>query len=326
MWRMKKTFIVCTVVLAHLFFFLGVFAVASYYFSPMSNESKKVSVVIPRGASTRTIGKMLQEKNLVRSDLVFRISVWKQQLEGSLQAGTFTLDASSTPDEIALALTKGTNDVWVTLVEGWRNEEVAEELHTMLGETFDVKTFLSEARKEQGFLFPDTYLFSREATAGSVLRVLKNTFDKKMTQEIRDGITRQGLSLQEGVTLASLVEREARQPETMRMVSGILLKRLRAGWPLQVDATLQYIRGYDAKEKTWWTTPLAVDKALKSPFNTYASPGLPPMPIANPGLNALRAVANPIESEYWYYITDPKGVMHYGKTLEEHNNNVRTYL
>lgn len=323
---MNKTFIVSIVVFAHLLFFAGVFSVASYYFSPASKVSKQVSVVVPKGASATVIGKMLQEKGLVHSDLVFRISVWKQRIGNSLQAGTFVLDAANTPDEIARALTRGTNDVWVTLVEGWRNEEVSEELRAALGETFDEKAFLNDTRKEQGFLFPDTYLFSKEATSGSVLRVLRSTFDKKVTQEIRDGITKQGLLLQEGVTMASLIEREARKAETMRMVAGILLKRLQAGWPLQVDATLQYIHGYDAKEKTWWTNPTAAEKSLKSPYNTYSNPGLPPGPIANPGLNALKAVANPTPSEYWYYITDPQGVMHYAKTIEEHNANVQKYL
>jgi len=292
----------------------------------MSSLQEEQKIVIQKGASVSSIGTQLTQKGLIRSPYVFRFIVWKNRLQRSLQAGTFTLKLSQSAEEIALALTKGTDDVWVTLVEGWRNEEIAEELQRTFGEEFNAQEFLTLTKHKQGYLFPDTYLFPKLSSPQLVLSTLTKAFDKKVNAEDRLALQQQNRTLEDVVALASLVEREARQPETMRVVAGILWKRLDVGWPLQVDATLQYIKGYDAKNKTWWQTPYGIDKTLKSPYNTYVHVGLPPTPICNPGMNALRAAMNPKESSYWYYITDDNGVMHYAETLEQHNANVRNYL
>ena len=112
----------------------------------------------------------------------------------------------------------------------------------------------------------------------------------------------------------------------MKIVACILEKRLQTGWPLQVDSTLQYIKGYDAKQKTWWPIPFADDKKLKSAYNTYLNVGLPPKPICNPSLAAITAVVYPEQTEFWYYISDNQGGMHYATTIQEHNANVEKYL
>jgi UPF0755 protein len=282
--------------------------------------------VVPKGAGVTTIGTLLEEKGLIRSRHVFRAVVWKNKLGPKIQAGTFDLSPSQSAEEIANALTQGTDDVWVTVVEGLRNEEVAASLKEQLGELFDEQEFLALAKPEQGFLFPDTYLVPKSATASFMFNLLRRTFDQKIGTELQEELASQGRTLEEAITLAALIEREARQPASMKMVSDILLKRLEADWPLQVDATLQYAKGYNTQEKTWWAHPLAVDKEIVSPYNTYAHPGLPPGPIVNPGLNAIMASIYPTSNEYWYYVTDPQGVMRYAKTLEEHNENVRKYL
>jgi UPF0755 protein len=123
--------------------------------------------------------------------------------------------------------------------------------------------------------------------------------------------------------MASLIEREARIDTSRQMVSGILWKRLDNAWPLQVDATLQYVKG---GKNDWWPEPLAVDKSLNSPYNTYQNTGLPPAPIANPSLSSIKAALSPTDSAYWYYISDLQGNMHYGVTLDDHNANVNQYL
>ncbi len=111
------------------------------------------------------------------------------------------------------------------------------------------------------------------------------------------------------------------------MIAGILLKRLEAGWPLQADATLQFALGYQASGKTWWKKYLtAEDKKVRSPYNTYLNPGLPPGPISNPGLSAIGAVIYPKTTPYWYYLHDPSGGVHYAATLEEHNANIAEFL
>lgn len=321
---MKK--IALGVILFNLALFFLAFITASWFLSPISPQEKAVTVVIPKGAAISTIGNLLEEKGLIRSAWAFRFVVWKNRIDQSIQAGTFTLSPSDTPEEIALALTRGTNDVWVTLLEGWRSEEMADEFEKTLGEGFDKAAFIKLAKPQEGYLFPDTYLFPREATAGAVVRLLRQTFDRKVTDDMRAEIARQGRSLKDVVILASILEREARSVAAKKIVAGILLRRLVSDWPLQADATLQYIKGYDAKEKTWWPTPLAEDKKLKSPYNTYMNKGLPPAPISNPGLVAIQAVISPQQSSYWFYISDLEGGMHYTETLEEHNANVQKYL
>ena len=285
-----------------------------------------VRVIIPRGKGASWIGNALEDAGLIRSKYVFRFVVWKQGLTKSIQSGTYSLSKAQSLTEIAQTLTKGTDDVWVTVVEGLRREEVANVFAHSIDTAFDTKEFLTLTKGKEGYLFPDTYLIPKDATTQLTATLLTNTFARKVTPAIRAGWKAQELSELEALTLASLVQREARDPASMKMVAGILLKRLRADWPLQVDATLQYIKGFDANENTWWPTPLAVDKKLKSPYNTYLHVGLPPGPIANPGLDTMDAVAFPTENEFWYYLTGRTGEMHYAKTIEEHNANITKYL
>ncbi len=136
-----------------------------------------------------------------------------------------------------------------------------------------------------------------------------------------------GLSFNDVIILASVVEREGRTDEDRPVIAGILLKRLKADWPLQTDATIQYALGYQPFEKSWWKKFLSADdKKIKSPYNTYIHQGLPPGPIANPGLSSINAVISLKETSYWYYLHDPKGVAHFGVTLEDHEKNIATYL
>jgi len=136
-----------------------------------------------------------------------------------------------------------------------------------------------------------------------------------------------GLSIQSVVILASLVEREGKTSVDRPVIAGILLNRLNQDWPLQVDATLQYILGYQAKDKTWWKKELTdTDKTIDSPYNTYKYAGLPPAPIANPGIEAIRAVIYPEKTDYMFYIHDKTAVAHYATTVEEHEKNVADYL
>jgi UPF0755 protein len=129
------------------------------------------------------------------------------------------------------------------------------------------------------------------------------------------------------MVLASLVEREGRTAKDRPVIAGILLRRLKADWPLQVDATLQYALGYQASDKTWWKKELTDDdKKINSPYNTYMNTGLPPQPICNPGMESIQAAIYPTSSEYWYYIHDPTGAVHYARTIAEHEANVAKYL
>lgn len=306
---------------------ISTFAVLDILLSPVNSKNDAgIAVVVPKGSGVSAIGKILEEKNLVRSSLLFRYAVWRERLAGKIQAGTFKLRQDMSTVEIASAMTKGTSDTWITIPEGWRNEEVAEAYAAALTDTFNADEFLAAVKGKQGHLFPDTYLFPKEASASTVIRVMTQTLDRKVTGQMLEDLKVQRRTLDEVLTLASLIQREAKHPEDMKVVSGILMNRLKLGWALQVDATLQYIKGYDAQEETWWGVPTGYDKSIRSAYNTYLNSGLPPGPIANPGLDAITAAIYPTETDYFFYITGNDGQMHYAKTVEEHNENIQNYL
>lgn len=288
--------------------------------------SEKTRFVVPKGQAIGTIGQRLTDAGLIKNMWVFRILVKQEQAESKIQAGSFLLSASMTPAQIIREMTKGTDDVWITLLEGWRREEMAESLAKMDLPNFDQQEFLDLTKDQEGYLFPDSYLVSKGIDTQGVVDVLSSTFDKKVKVGLADEIKASGKSLNELVTMASLLEREAKGAQQMKTVSGILWNRVGIGMALNVDATLQYIKGYDKVQQAWWTPPLSIDKERTSPFNTYTNAGIPPSPICNPGIDAMTAAIEPAETEYLYYLHDPKGAIHFAKTLPEHNANVQQYL
>jgi UPF0755 protein len=176
-------------------------------------------------------------------------------------------------------------------------------------------------------MFPDTYLIPRDATASAVVDIFTENFNKKVTAAMREDAKKTGLTFGETITLASIIEREGKTEKDRPVIAGILLNRINENMALQVDATLQYALGYQPFEKSWWKKELTEeDKKINSPYNTYASPGLPPGPISNPGLAAIKAAIYPSRTDYLYYIHDKTGAAHYAKTIEDHNANVRRYL
>ncbi len=289
-----------------------------------TNTEKKIFVV-PKGSSVNDIINKLAAENLIRNKIVFLVLVKQMGIENKIQAGSFRISASMTAKEIATQLTKGTNDIWVTIIEGIRKEEIAH----ILSQELDVpeSEFIKQA--QEGVLFPDTYLIGRDASIGSILNVFAQNFNRKYTEELRNKARAKGLTDNEVLTLASLVEREANSVASKREVASILYKRLQNDWPLQVDATVQYVLGYQENEKTWWKQNLTTgDLQINSLYNTYKNKGLPPAPIANPGLDAIEAVIDADASTpYWFYISNRDGSkMIYSKTLEEHQTNIQKHL
>lgn len=212
----------------------------------------------------------------------------------------------------------------ITLVEGWRVEEMAEKLNSELG--IQAAEFIQVAK--EGYMFPDTYFFEKNASASAVAQKLRDNFDVKYDSNLQVGMKKLGLTPPEGVILASIVEREARSDSARKMVASILLKRLKIDMGLNADSTIQYALGYQSAEKSWWKRHLTkADLAVDSSYNTYLHKGLPPTPICNPSRSALQAVMNAdLNTPYLYYYHDPEGIPHYAKTLEEHNQNVANYL
>lgn len=288
-----------------------------------SQDTIPVAFTVARGDGAKVIAANLASDNLIRSSTGFYILVKLLGIDRQLQAGEFRLTRAMDARSVALELTHGISDQWVTTLEGWRSEEMAAQVARDLD--IPEQEFLKFSR--EGYMFPDTYLVPQDATAAAIVDMFIQNFDKKVTPQMREDSNKTSLSLAEVITLASIVEREGRTKEERSVIAGILLRRLQADWPLQVDATIQYALGYQAREKTWWKKYLTKDDmTIRSPYNTYIYPGLPPGPISNPGIESIKAVIYPKDTNFWYYLHDPAGGVHYAETIEQHNANKARYL
>ena len=174
---------------------------------------------------------------------------------------------------------------------------------------FNKEKFLKLAEGKEGYLFPDTYFFTNKETPEEIINKMQDNFKVKAGDVQKDILI-----------MASIIEKEARKPEDRKIISGILWKRIKEGMPLQVDAVFDYLLDKESSEIT------QADLKMDSPYNTYKHKGLPPTPICNPGLDAIEAAENPVDSKFWYYLSDKTGVTHFARTFEEHKQNKFRYL
>ncbi len=304
-----------------------------------SRDSSSHNFLIAKGQSVGKIGDNLQKEGLVRNSLVFKLYVKLTGRDKSIQAGLYKLSPNLTLEQVIMTLAKGPQALWFTYPEGLRREEVAAKtIKTLELSGNEAKQFwndfMAESKGEEGYLFPDTYLFPKEATAGAIVRKMTSTFDSKFTDEMKKDMEEKGLTQEDVVTMASIIERETRTDAERPTVAGILYNRLNANHALQVDATLQYTEGTKTcatlnapwVDCNWWQPPTPEDKATRSAYNTYLNTGLPAGPIANPGLSAIKAAIYPVDSDYFFYIHGNDGQIHYAKTGAEHEQNIEKYL
>lgn len=292
---------------------------------------------IPLGQSPLTIAAQLESLGVISDAGSFINYLTYTGLDTTLQAGEYTLSPASSPQEIAHILQDATpSEVTLSIFPGWRMEEIAAALPTsgleiapqaFLSAASDAHNFESSTMGDlqvdnlEGFLFPGSYRLPRDTSAAQLLKVLTSAFEAHLTLELVDGFQNQGLNTYQAVTLASIVEREAILGEEMPLIASVFLNRLAVGMSLEADSTVQYANGFNPEQSTWWTNPLSSrDLQLDSPYNTYLYPGLPPGPIANPGSRALRAVAFPAQSPYYYFraTCDNTGKHTFSETFEEH--------
>ena len=313
------------------FVLLSIF-VFSVFNSPVNSKTpKRQEFIIESGQSLDSITKNLKNQNLVRSSSVTKVLIFLKRYNKKIQAGYFYLSPSSTLSQIVESLTHASaKQIWITLPEGLRRQEIASITLSALKKEnqdtqFNASEFISLTKNKEGYLFPETYALKPDITTQEVIDKLTSQFES-ITKDLN--ISSQNLD--KILILASLLERETQSSEEMSTVAGILLKRLENNWPLQVDATIQFAkanqvcRSFDCQ---WWPTPLtSADLKIISPYNTYANQGLPPLPISNPGRQALFAAQNPNLSPYWFFLHDSKGQIHYAKTIEEHNQNICQFL
>ena len=298
--------------------------------APSTSKEEQIFVIKP-GQPITQIGENLHQAGLTKNAFAFRLLVAQMGIGKNIQAGDFRLSPNMDSRQIAELLTHGAIDIWITFPEGLRKEEIAEIIEANLKDgdnekySFDKTEFLKLAT--EGYMFPDTYLIAKDAAASDIASRLKTTFDEKVDQKTLAKSAAFGLSSPEVVILASLIERESKSNEERPVIAGILLNRINSGIPLQVDATVQYAKGYDGAKDAWWPSVTQEDyKQVQSLYNTYRHVGLPPGPIANPGIESIRAAAEPADTPFLYYLHDSGGKIHYAETSDQHNQNIQEFL
>lgn len=314
---MKKLFTVLTIFLliilaSFLWWQNGISAVDK-------NNKTEVTFVVGKGENVREVANSLKKENLIKDPIAFFLLVrFQLNLDNKIQAGDHRLSQSMNAQQLAKALTLASNDIWVTIPEGLRAEEIADIFQKEIPSYED--SWRNALQGDEGYLFPDTYLIPRTADIKLILSVFNKNFNQKYANLTTDK------TQNEIVTVASLVEREAKYPEDRPLVASVIYNRLGIGMGLNIDATVQYALGYQTDEKRWWKKNLTVDDLrINSPYNTYLHAGLPPTPIANPGLASLKGAANPAQTNYLYYISDKTGKNHYAETIEQQNANIKKY-
>lgn len=301
-------------------------------------ESPSVLVEIPANATTGQIGAILAERDLIRNAAAFRLYARFQGLDAVLQAGEYELSPSlSTPEIIEILAQGRARLVAFTIPEGLTLKQAtllladrgfvdADTFTRLLDEMAVSHPLLSGLpegqRTLEGYLFPDTYLISAGTGEQQIISLLLTHFEEQVARlDLERRAAEHGLSLHEAVTLASMIEREARVAEERRVISGVLHNRLKRGMLLQVDATVIYALGDFDRQVV-----LYADLEVESLYNTYRYSGLPPGPIANPGRESLIAAVDPDHHEYLYYVAKPDGTHAFSRTLAEHNAYKRQYL
>ena len=344
--KAKKIIIIAIIALA-------VFCVAflgQIYIPSKSTSQNGIMVSIEKGDGLAEIANILKEKQIIDFAFLFEAGAMLKGVGSRLQAGVYYLSPSMSVSEILKILSRGeVHTDKITIIEGWGLKEIgwylegkgvfsAQEFFGLVGFPAEIKNegdseeieglakkfdFLAEKPDGlglEGYLFPDTYEIKRGETLTEVLEKILKNFDEKIDDSLMTEIQKQGKNLFQILTMASILEKEIKPIEDRPIAAGILWKRIKNGWPLQIDATVSYLISRPSLELT------KNDLAIDSRYNTYKYYGLPAGPISNPGLDSIRAAVYYKESPYWFYLTPPDGTTVFSRNLEEHAANKVKYL
>jgi len=285
-----------------------------------------VVVQIPRDKSAGEIGRILAASGVIRSSFGFRVLARVTGKGTGLKPGAYELSPSMTPLAVIDKIARGEVCArWVTFPEGFTIRQIAERLDAEglgsalrfwglagYGGAYFRTSFPHPAKSLEGYLFPDTYLLSVGAPEDAIIGEMLDCFGRKVATPLAADISRSGMSLHEVVTLASLIEREAKIPKDRPLISAVLHNRLRRNMRLECDATVLYALGRHKNRV------LYKDLDVDSPYNTYLHDGLPPGPVANPGLASIKAALHPASVGYLYYVARPDGSHVFSRTMAEH--------
>jgi UPF0755 protein len=293
----------------------------AYAATPPAEFPQGRKIEIENGRTLREISSELKSDNIVRSASLFELFVRAFGNDKNIQSGVYFFENPLSTFEIAERLMNsvfGLDPSRITIPEGATVIEIASILDRRL-DGFDKKRFIELALPDEGFLFPDTYFFLSNTPPEQIIAEMKANFVKKL-QPYEQELAESAYTLDELVTFASILEKEARKSSDRKMIAGILENRLKIDMPLQVDAAFRYIIGKGTFDLT------LKDLKKDSPYNTYTNKGLPPGPIANPGLDSIAAVLEPKKSPYLFFLHDMAGKLHYSATFAEHKVNKYRYL
>lgn len=294
-------------------------------FVAISKTQSKEVVYIPYTGDVDSFIHQLKQEGLLDNGFSQIILETILTFKSTIEPGEYAFSRGMGAVSTAIALDKPEYK-YVSIVEGLRKGQIAQLLGQKLNWQEEKVSIFSEVQPlcpfkgQEGFLASGTYLIHTEEEAEVVEETMQKTFHDAL---IELGVTKKDVSIPQIITIASLIQREAGGKSDMRLISGIIHNRLEIGMPLQIDATLQYIRG---DEDEWWPVPESEDKRIESPFNTYKHIGLPPTPIATPGKEAIKAALNPINTDCFFYLHDSRRNIHCATTYEQHKRNIKNYL
>lgn len=321
-----------------IFIIIIIFAAVFAYQVFKSNNQPAATFAIEKGESAKTIASHLQDQKLIGSSWAFRLYAKLTGAEDKFVAGSHQLEADLNIRHLIRSLETEKNissERSITFIEGWNLQEISKYLSdkgvvakddflaaAALDKWQSKYDYLSgiSAKTIEGFVFPDTYRIFSDAKSADIIKKALDNFGVKLTAEMRLDLKKKGLDILEVLTMASIIEGEANNEKDMKLVADVFSKRITKGIALQSDATVNYVTGKSL------TRPTAADLAIDSPYNTYKYRGLPPGPIGNPGLTAIKAVIYPTPNDYYYFIHTKDGKAVYAKTYDEHLANVAKYL
>lgn len=301
-------------------------------FGDRSRPQSAAPVIVPRGSSFRRIAAQLQDAGVVENGTLFRLYAKLRHADTDVHAGAYRFAPHQTPAQILDELRSGGAQVaiWLTIPEGFTAAQIAQRLERSgLGSAARFRrAFMHDTivvggtrtKSLEGFLFPSTYLIPLYPSPKTVERILTGQFLKELPPDAARKARARGLTVPQVITLASLIEREAKADDERALMAGVYYNRLRIGMPLQVDASIEYVFPTHHDVITYG------DLKLNSPYNTYLHAGLPPTPIANPGEPSILAAFNPKPSQFLYYVYRGNGHHVFARTLAEQTANEAKYL
>lgn len=318
----------------------------------VSTSDRDIAILVKEGNTAESLSQRLADQGVLRYPWIFRQYLRLKGIDRKIHVGSFFVHEPITIARIAAALTeKDTNERTITVLPGWDIRDVGdyfirekmttdgEWYHAVGGRPAQMDTDLDRGCREwlniflrsnipacvssvEGYLAPDTYRVYADATADDIVDTLVAERERQFTPEIVNDIKKQGRTIHEILTMASILEKEVQTKEDKAIVADIFWRRLQKGWALQADSTVHYAIG--GSGGTIFTS--AKDRAVDSLWNTYKYPGLPPGPISNPGMESILAAIRPVKNDYWYFLTTPDGEVKYARTIEEQTENRARFL